>query len=145
MLVLQPMPLGWKPLPFDDPGYLLELNYDGFRALEYGRCTLYSRNGHSFASFRDLATRIGNALMPRSLVMDGEIVCLDEHGHCQFSELLFRRGEPRFIAFDLLQASGKDLRRETLLDRKHELRRVIGNGLPPIAHLRLASATANET
>jgi len=131
------MPLGWKPLPFDDPGYLFELKYDGFRALavvEYGRCTLYSRNGHSFASFRDLATRIGNALMPRSLVMDGEIVCLDEHGHCQFSELLFRRGEPRFIAFDL-QASGKDLRRARLLDRKQELRGVIGNGLPP-AHLR---------
>src|SRR5215469_18714942 len=65
MLVLQPMPPGRKPLPFDDPGYLFELKYDGFRALavvEYGRCTLYSRNGHSFASFRDLATRIGNAL-----------------------------------------------------------------------------------
>ena len=135
MLVFQPMPLGRKPLPFDDPAYLFELKYDGFRALavvEYGRCTLYSRNGHSFASFRDLATRIGNALMPRSLVMDGEIVCLDEHGRCQFSELLFRRSEPRFIAFDLLHASGKDLRRERLLDRKHELRGVIGNGLPPL-------------
>jgi len=129
------MPLGRKPLPFDDPAYLFELKYDGFRALavvEYGRCTLYSRNGHPFASFRDLATRIGNALMPRSLVMDGEIVCVDERGHCQFRELLFRRSEPRFIAFDLLHASGKDLRRERLLDRKHELRRVIGNGLPPI-------------
>jgi len=135
MLVFQPMPLGRKPLPFDDPAYLFELKYDGFRALavvEYGRCTLYSRNGHPFASFRDLATRIGNALMPRSLVMDGEIVCLDEYGRCRFSELLFRRNEPRFIAFDLLHASGKDLRRERLLDTKHELRRIIGNGLPPI-------------
>ena len=78
MLVFQPMPLGRKPLPFNDPAYLFELKYDGFRALavvEYGRCTLYSRNGHSFASFADLANRIGNALMPRSLVMDGEIVC----------------------------------------------------------------------
>ena len=77
MLVLQPMPPGRKPLPFNDPGYLFELKYDGFRALavvEYGRCTLYSRNGHAFASFRALATRIGNALMPRSLVMHGEIV-----------------------------------------------------------------------
>src|SRR5215469_11496722 len=54
MLVFQPMPLGRKPLPFDDPAYLFKLKYDGFRALavvEYGRCTLYSRNGHSFASF----------------------------------------------------------------------------------------------
>jgi len=70
--------------------------------------------------------------MPRSLMMDGEIVCLNEHGRCQFSELLFRRDEPRFIAFDLLHASGKDLRRERLLDRKHELRRIIGNSLPPL-------------
>ena len=36
------------------------------------------------------------------------------------------------MAFDLLHSSGKDLRRERLLDRKHELRKVIGNGLPPI-------------
>jgi bifunctional non-homologous end joining protein LigD len=70
--------------------------------------------------------------MPRSLVMDGEIVCLDKRGHCQFNDLLFRRSEPRFIAFDLLHASGKDLRRERLLDRKHELGRIVGNGLPPI-------------
>jgi bifunctional non-homologous end joining protein LigD len=113
------MTLGRKPRPFDDPAYLFELKYDGFRALavvEYGRCTLYSRNGHPFASFADLAIRIGNALMPRSLVMDGEIVCLDKRGHCQFSDLLFRRGDPRFIAFDLLDASGKDLRRERLLE-----------------------------
>jgi hypothetical protein len=62
MPVFQPMPLGRKLLPFDGPAYLFELKYDGFRAIavvEYGRCTLYSRNGHSFASFRDLATRIG--------------------------------------------------------------------------------------
>src|SRR5215469_14633113 len=80
MLVFQPMPLGRKPLPFDNPAYLFELKYDGFGAIavvEYGRCALYFRNGHSFASFTDLATRIGNALMPRSLVMDGEIVCLE--------------------------------------------------------------------
>ena len=135
ILFSTPMPLGSKAEPFNDPEWIFERKYDGFRALavvEYGRSTLCSRNGHPFASFRDLATRIGNVLMPRSLVMDGEIVCLDEHGHCQLSELLFRRGEPRFIAFDRLHASGKDLRRERLLDRKHELRRVIGNGLPPI-------------
>jgi len=130
----QPMRLGRKAEPFDHPEWIFELKYDGFPALavlEYGRCTLYSRNGHPFASFATLQRKSG-ALMPRSLVMDGEIVCLDKRGHCQFSDLLFRRSEPRFIAFDLLHASGKDLRRESLLDRKHELRRIIDNGLPPI-------------
>src|SRR5215469_1152013 len=131
----QSMPLGRKAEPFDHSEWIFELKYDGFRTLavvEYGRCTLYSRNGHPFASFADLAIRIGNALMPRSLVMDGEIVCLDKRGHCQFNNLLFRRCEPRFIAFDLLHASGKDLRRERLVDRKHELRRIIANSLPPL-------------
>jgi bifunctional non-homologous end joining protein LigD len=135
MLPFIPMPLGRKPRAFDDPEWLFELKYDGFRALailELGHCILYSRNGHPFASFSDLATRIGNALVPRSVVMDGEIVCLDKRGHCQFTDLLFRRGEPCFVAFDLFHANGKDLRSEQLVDRKHELRRVIGGSLGPL-------------
>ena len=123
MLVFQPMPLGREPLPFDDPGYLFELKYDGFRALaivEYGHCTVYSRNGHPFAWFRDLATRIGNALMPRRLVIDGEIVCLDEHGRYQFSELSCRRGEPHFIGSIYCKRVATTCKRK-IADRKHEL------------------------
>ncbi len=135
MLNYVPMPLGRKPRPFDHPEWLFELKYDGFRALavvEMGNCTLYSRNGHPFASFADLAERIGNARMPRTVVMDGEIVCLDQRGHCQFNYLLFRRGEPCFVAFDLLYANGKDMRGEQLTDRKHELRRLNGGVMPVI-------------
>ena|SRR5215469_2253029 len=36
--------------------------------------------------------------------------------------------------FDLLDSGGKNVRREPLLDRKHELRRIIGSGLPPIIY-----------
>jgi len=137
MLFCTPMSLGRKPKPFNAPGWIFELKYDGFRALavvECGSCTLFSRNGHAFRSFADLATEIGNALKPRSMVLDGEIVCIDDRGHCQFNDLLFRRGEPCFVAFDLLDAGGIDVRREPLLDRKHELRRIIGSSLPPIIY-----------
>ncbi len=130
------MPLGRKADPFDHPEWVYELKYDGFRALavvEYGRCTLFSRNGHPFASFSELASRIGYALMPRSVVLDGEIVCLDQDGRCQFNDLLFRRGDPCFVAFDILQIKGTDLRRERLIDRKHELKRV-SSGLSPIVY-----------
>ena len=58
--------------------------------------------------------------MPQSAVLDGEIVCLDKKGRCAFNDLLFRRGEPFFIAFDLVKLNDKDLRREGLLDRKQE-------------------------
>jgi hypothetical protein len=36
-------------------------------------------------------------------VLDGKIVDLDRHGKTQFLHLLFRRGEPRLYAFDLLR------------------------------------------
>jgi ATP-dependent DNA ligase len=55
-------------------------------------------------------------------VLDGEIVCLDKKGRPQFRDLLFRRGDPCFFAFDLLTAGGKDWRMERLTDRKQELR-----------------------
>jgi bifunctional non-homologous end joining protein LigD len=136
MPFIQSMPLGRKAAPFDHSEWIYELKYDGFRALvvvEYGTCTLFSRNGHPFASFSELASRIGYALMPTSVVIDGEIVCLDQEGRCQFNDLLFRRCEPCFVAFDLIQVNGRDLRRERLVDRKHELKR-ISSGLSPIVY-----------
>jgi len=51
------MPLLKRAAPFDDPDWIFELKYDGFRALaviEHGRAQLLSRNGHPFASFADL-------------------------------------------------------------------------------------------
>jgi bifunctional non-homologous end joining protein LigD len=73
-------------------------------------------------------------------VLDGEIVCLDSHGKPQFRNLLFRRGEPRFMVFDLLWdthghsddeaemrrfANCEDTRYLPLIDRKLRLRRVM--------------------
>src|SRR5262250_792343 len=126
-LQFQPMPLLKRRLPFDDPDWLFELKYDGFRALaviEHGRAQLISRNGHPFASFADLAEQIAASLPNlKQAVLDGEIVCIDKKGRPQFRDLLFRRVTPCFFAFDLLTCNGKDWRRETLTDRKQELRR----------------------
>ena len=131
-LLFQPMPLQTRASPFDDPNWLFELKYDGFRALaaiDHGRAQLVSRNGHPFASFSDLARGIGAAVPNRQTVLDGEIVCLDKKGKPQFRDLLFRHGDPCFFAFDLLFCDGKDWRREALMDRKQELRRLL-SGVP---------------
>src|SRR5438067_7554459 len=85
---------------------------------------------HSFAA--DLATRIENALMPRSVVLDGEIVCLDKKGCPQFNDLLFHRGTPSFVAFDLLFDGNRDLRLGRLSDRRLELRRILDRSAPPV-------------
>jgi bifunctional non-homologous end joining protein LigD len=62
-----------------------------------------------------------------SAVLDGEIVCVDDHGRSQFRDLLWRRAEPCFFAFDLLYLNGQDLRTHALVDRKQELRRLLAS------------------
>jgi len=102
--------------------------YDGFRALaviESGRCKLVSRNGNEFKAFALLASSIGSTVRG-SAVLDGEVVCLDENGYPRFNDLLFHRLEPCFVAFDILSLNGKDLRWNALVERKAELRRLLG-------------------
>src|SRR6058998_3398404 len=70
------MPLLKRAAPFDDPDWLFELKYDGFRALtviENGRAQLLSRNGHPFASFSALAESISDSLPTAKAVIDGEL------------------------------------------------------------------------
>ena len=125
----QPVPVLRRPHPFNHSEWLFELKYDGFRALAHlnrGKCWLVSRNGHPFASFAELASSIacelGNAT---TAVFDGEIVCVDAKGRFRFNDLLFRRRDPVFFAFDLLYLNGKDLRYDQLADRKAALRKVL--------------------
>jgi bifunctional non-homologous end joining protein LigD len=64
-------------------------------------------------------------------VLDGEIVCIDKKGKPQFRDLLFRRGNPCFFAFDLLTLDGKDWRIAALADRKQQLCRLMKKAEPP--------------
>ena len=74
--------------------------------------------------FPALAAGLPEELRSGAAVLDGEIVCLDPDGKSQFEELLFRRGEARFQAFDLLWYEGDDLRYSPLIERKALLRAI---------------------
>jgi bifunctional non-homologous end joining protein LigD len=120
------MPLRTRRLPFDDPNFVFELKYDGFRALAIAdrRPQLLSRNGHLFGSFADLAKQIAEQ-QPANTVLDGEIVAVDRRGKPRFNDLMFHRRPPCFFAFDLLTLDGKDWRTHQLIERKRELRRLL--------------------
>src|SRR5215475_4352963 len=111
IIALMPLPVFWPaPLerartPFSHPDWLFEIKWDGFRALAYidrGRCRLLSRNRNEFKSFPALILALPVEFGGQSAVLDGEIVCLGGDGKPNFRNLLFRRGEPRFMAFDIL-------------------------------------------
>jgi bifunctional non-homologous end joining protein LigD len=75
----------------------------------------------SFAPLRESLAK----LRVKNGVLDGEIICLDAAGKSIFKDVLHRRGDPIFYAFDLLWLNGLDLRSRTLLERKRRLRRLL--------------------
>jgi bifunctional non-homologous end joining protein LigD len=78
-----------------------------------------------FKSFPALCDGLAADVKVHSAVLDGEIVCLDKQGCSQFNQLFYRRGDPRFYAFDLLFLNGRDLRKLPLFERKARLRQII--------------------
>jgi bifunctional non-homologous end joining protein LigD len=123
-----PLGLGRRTQPFDHQEWLFELKYDGFRAraeISDGKTQLFSRRGHPYKAWPGLCAAIGRELRRHRAVLDGELVCLDEKGRPIFLDLLHRRRRPVFVAFDLLQLDGEDLRDATLIERKTLLARLI--------------------
>lgn len=123
------MPLRLVREAFDHPDWIFELKYDGWRALAYVEptgVTFVSRTGYVYGRrFDVLGAALRRELRVRSAVLDGEIVCLDAEGRPRFSDLMFRRSEPIFFAFDILARGARDLRAWPLWRRKAALRKVV--------------------
>ena len=121
-------------LPFHRPGWIYEEKYDGWRIMAYKQgaaVRLLSRNGIDYTGrFRALAAAIAS-LPDVTLLLDGEVTAFDAH-------LLSRRAflhpdppavvtPPIYIAFDCVQASGRDLREHPLGARREVLERLIAD------------------
>jgi bifunctional non-homologous end joining protein LigD len=116
------MPENFKPMlatlvdaPFDDPGWLYEVKWDGYRCLAFlnnKEVVLSSRNNKSF---NEKFYPIHNILLAlnKQAVLDGEVVVLNKKGISDFGALQNWRSEADghlvFYVFDLLWLDGKDL------------------------------------
>jgi len=128
--------------PFDDPAWLFEIKWDGYRAISFiadGKVRLVSRNHNDmtgqFSELHDLPKFV----KAQSAILDGEIVALDEQGRSSFSLMQQRTGirsAGRRVAgrsdvpivyyiFDLIYLDGYDLRRAPLEERKGALSQVV--------------------
>lgn len=116
---------------FDDPKWIFEIKWDGYRAIADIKGTktrLYSRNGLSFAN---KYPTVFEALrkIKKKLVLDGEIVALDEQGMPNF-QLLQQYGERDdvplvYYVFDCLYVNGKSIENKPLLERKKLLKELL--------------------
>jgi len=73
----------------------------------------------------DLRSEIALEANANDAVLDGEIVKLDGSGRTIFIDLMKRRGPFAFVAFDVLGANGRDVRKIPLLERKKILRAIV--------------------
>src|SRR5947199_9682828 len=125
---LHPMRLSRRSAPFNSDDFIFELKIDRFRSLafvENGQCDLLSRNENTFHNFKHFTQWIGENLRVANAVLDGEIACVDQYGRSVFNDLLFRRRECVFFAFDLLFLDGDDLRNVPLVERKARLKKLL--------------------
>ena len=128
---VQPIIPTWRKEPFDDPGWLFDFKYDGFRAvcyLERRRCHLVSRNGNLLSRYDELGTQLAAELGLDEAIFDGEVIAADATGRPQFYDLLRRTQSPAYVAFDLLWLDGADLRPLPLSERRQRLHSVVPKG-----------------
>jgi bifunctional non-homologous end joining protein LigD len=117
--------------PFDDPDWIFETKWDGYRALAHKnqQVELLSRNEKSFNSrFPEIVEELQK--IPARFVLDGEIVILDKKGRSCFQLLQNSRnlgkGEKAYYyVFDLLSYEGNDLRDLPLIERKKILQKFL--------------------
>ncbi|HZD05410.1 MAG TPA: DNA ligase D, partial [Longimicrobiales bacterium] len=143
--------------PFDDPAWVFELKYDGYRIVagrDEGTAVLVSRNGNDLTGTFPEVARAVEGLLYDGLVLDGEVVVHDERGLPSFGRLQ-KRGRLQnrrdiaraalelpavYYAFDLLGLEGLDLRGLSLLERKELLREV----LPSVGPVRYSEHIAER-
>lgn len=130
---------------FDDPDWVFEVKWDGYRAVGHlmgGEVKLTSRN---LLSLNEKFAPVVEALRECRFegVLDGEVVVVDEQGHPDFQRLQdYPKGGGHLLyyVFDLLHFEGRDLTGLPLLRRKELLRKV----LPVSGRLRVSDHVARD-
>lgn len=110
-----------------------EIKFDGYRIqvhLANEVAKIFTRRGHDWTHrFKKVAHDAGR-IRASSAVIDGEIVVPVADGTTDFSvlqnELKGKSTNIVLVAFDLLYLNGRDLRRLLLIQRKAELRKIVG-------------------
>lgn len=135
--------------PFDEPDWMYEVKWDGYRAIGYvnkGETEIRSRNNKSF---NEKFYPVYEALKKSGLnaVVDGEIVVMNDKGVPDFGNLQTWRsetdGQLAFYLFDILWLNEMDLMNLPLRERREILRSVV----PKEGLIKLSEnfeATGNE-
>ncbi len=148
---IEPMSATLATDPFDDPDWLFEIKWDGYRVeavVRGGVVKLHTRNGNDAATYFPRLLTPPDWIDADEAIVDGEVVALDDAGRPDFGLLQERIGVTyedgtarkrptseavpgarpaplAYQAFDLLYLDGWSLLKVPLEERKRLLRRVL--------------------
>lgn len=122
--------------------WIHEMKFDGYRLqvhIKKGGLHLYTRNGHDWKKKFPTIAKEFLALEVTDAIIDGELVSLDKKGRSNYQDLQnsLKDGEDGhliFYGFDLLYLNGKDLRADSLVERKTLLRTILKGKDPLIRY-----------
>jgi bifunctional non-homologous end joining protein LigD len=140
--------------PFDDPEWLYEIKWDGYRAIAFiakGKVRLVSRNQNDLTAQYPELHNLAASIKAETAILDGEIAALDENGRSSFSLMQQRTGirdggrrtgsrrdiPVLYYVFDLLYLDGYDLHRVPLEQRKSvlaDIANAAGDGTNPLRY-----------
>jgi len=149
---IPPMLATLSGAPFDDPDWLFEVKWDGFRVetvVDGGHARLWTRGEQDATRYFGPFLEPTSWLAPCCAIVDGEVIALDKHGEPDFA-LLQARIKGRAVAaeptpfvyevFDLLHLDGRSLVDEPLEER----RRLLADALQPDPRVRLSEHIVGE-
>ena len=117
--------------PIDEPGWIYEVKWDGYRSLAYldkNKVELRSRNNKNFNE-KYYSVHAALAKLNLKAVLDGEIVVLNDKGHPDFGGLQNWRSEADghlvYYVFDVLWLNGISLMNVELEERRKLLQYII--------------------
>ena len=119
--------------PPEGKHWIHEIKHDGYRCqvlLERGQACVFTRNGFDWSHRYPSIVRAAASLRCQSAIIDGEAIVQNGDGASDFEALssAMRRQPLNIIlyAFDLLHLDGKDLRQQTLMERRANLKHLVG-------------------
>jgi bifunctional non-homologous end joining protein LigD len=128
---IKPMKATLVDGPFDEPGWLFEVKWDGYRAIAVlnrkEEVQLISRNNLPFEKYYPINAALKGWKM--DAVLDGELLVLDDKGISDFGAMQNWRSEADgnlvFYIFDILWYEGKNLMGLPLSERQAILQSIL--------------------
>jgi bifunctional non-homologous end joining protein LigD len=139
---IKPMLATLVDKPFDEPGWVYEVKWDGYRAMAFMNkksIELKSRNDKSFnEKFYPVITALKEWGI--NAIVDGEVVVVNDKGISDFGSLQNWRSEADgdlfYYVFDIVWLEGKDLSQLPLTER----RAILSAQIPEQGIIRISSS-----